>query len=157
MWGLDRQTFNHIVKDAAVKKREMYDEFLKKVRILETMDAYERQTVADAFIKHKFKKDDVVIREGEEGTNFYFIVKGEAKATKNIDGEEKKVMQYNAGDYFGERALIKKEPRAANIVATSDELELVSLDKDSFNRLLGPVETIMKRNMEIYAQYRKDN
>lgn len=136
-----------------MRKREMYDEFLKKVKILETMDAYERQTIADAFIKHKFKEGDVVIKEGEEGDVMYFIVSGEAKATKTIDEEVKEVMKYKPGDYFGERALIKKEPRAANIIATTEELEIVSIDKDSFNRLLGPVEDILKRNMEIYAQY----
>lgn len=32
LWRLDRDTFNAIVKDAATKKREMYDAFLSKVR-----------------------------------------------------------------------------------------------------------------------------
>lgn len=131
----------------------MYEEFLKKVRILESMDAYERQTVADAFIKHKYKKDDYVITEGETGDIMYFVVEGEAIATKLIDGKLKTVMSYKMGDYFGERALLKKEPRAANIVATSDELVVVSIDQDTFRRLLGPLEDILKRNMEIYAQY----
>lgn len=131
----------------------MYEEFLKKVRILESMDAYERQTVADAFIKHKYQKDDYVITEGETGDIMYFVVEGEAIATKLIDGKLKTVMSYKMGDYFGERALLKKEPRAANIVATSDELVVVSIDQDTFRRLLGPLEDILKRNMEIYAQY----
>ena len=134
----------------------MYEDFLKKVRILESMDAYERQTVADAFIKHKFNKGELVIKEGEDGSVFFFIVEGQAKATKVIDGELKDVMSYKEGDYFGERALLKNEPRAANIEATSDELVVVSLDRDSFSRLLGPLEVIMKRNMEIYAQYTSD-
>lgn len=34
LWELDRITFNHIVKDAAVKKREKYEEFLLSVPIL---------------------------------------------------------------------------------------------------------------------------
>ena len=34
LWKLDRQTFNHIVKDAAAKKREHYEKFLAKVKIL---------------------------------------------------------------------------------------------------------------------------
>ena len=34
LWSLDRQTFNHIVKDAAAKKRDKYEEFLKNVKIL---------------------------------------------------------------------------------------------------------------------------
>jgi CRP-like cAMP-binding protein len=29
------------------------------------------------------------------------------------------VAKYGPGDYFGERALLKNEPRAANIIATS--------------------------------------
>jgi cAMP-dependent protein kinase regulator len=156
LWGLDRNTFNNIVKDAAVKKREMYDEFLKKVEILETMDAYERQTVADAFKKHKFTKGDLIIKEGEQGDEFFFVIIGEAKATKIIDGKLTEVMRYKPGQYFGERALIKKEPRAANIEVVSDDIEVVSLDKDSFNRLLGPVEEIMKRNMKLYSQYTSD-
>ena len=34
LYSLDRDTFNHIVKDAAMKRRNMYDEFLKKVALL---------------------------------------------------------------------------------------------------------------------------
>lgn len=48
LWSLDRKTFNHIVKDAAAQKREKYEEFLKKVKILSSMDAYERSKLADA-------------------------------------------------------------------------------------------------------------
>jgi cAMP-dependent protein kinase regulator len=48
LWALDRRTFNHIVKDSAQNKREKYEEFLKKVSILENMDAYERNKLADA-------------------------------------------------------------------------------------------------------------
>jgi cAMP-dependent protein kinase regulator len=42
LYALDRQTFNHIVKDAAIRRREKYENFLKKVEILKTMDDYER-------------------------------------------------------------------------------------------------------------------
>ena len=48
LWALDRRTFNHIVKDSAQNKREKYEEFLKKVSILENMDAYERNKLADS-------------------------------------------------------------------------------------------------------------
>lgn len=34
LFALDRSTFNHIVKDAASKKREYYEEFLNKIDIL---------------------------------------------------------------------------------------------------------------------------
>jgi cAMP-dependent protein kinase regulator len=48
LWALDRRTFNHIVKDSAQQKREKYEEFLKKVSILENMDGYERSKLSDA-------------------------------------------------------------------------------------------------------------
>lgn len=131
----------------------MYEDFLKKVRILESMDAYERQTIADAFVKHKYAEGEFVIKEGEMGDVMYFLVEGTAIATKTIDGEKKTVMEYKSGDYFGERALLKKEPRAANIEATSNELVVVSIEQETFKRLLGPLENILKRNMEIYAQF----
>ena len=86
LWGLDRNTFNHIVKDAAIRKREMYEEFLKKVPLLSNMDSYERTTLADALIKKTFSQGDIVIKEGDSGDTFYFVVEGHADAIKKIDG-----------------------------------------------------------------------
>jgi len=42
LYSLDRDTFNNIVKDSAQKKRDVYDEFLSKIEILDTIDPYER-------------------------------------------------------------------------------------------------------------------
>lgn len=64
------------------------------------------------------------------------------------------VKTYSTGDYFGELALIRGEPRAANIIATSD-LKVISLDRNSFKRLLGPIEDILKRNSDTYIKYIK--
>lgn len=41
-WKLDRDTFSHIVKDAAAQKRTKYEKFLSSVPILKSMDPYER-------------------------------------------------------------------------------------------------------------------
>ena len=65
-------------------------------------------------------------------------------------------MQYKVGDYFGERALIKNEPRAANVIAKTD-CTVVILDRHSFKRLLGPLEDLLKRNLEIYENYKLEN
>jgi len=61
-------------------------------------------------------------------------------------------LKYKSGDYFGELALIKNTVRAANIIATTD-CTAVSLDRDSFKRLLGPMEEILKRNFAKYEKY----
>lgn len=49
LWKLDRDTFNHIVKEAANRKRQHYESFLTKVPILSTMEPYERSKLSDAF------------------------------------------------------------------------------------------------------------
>ncbi len=93
----------------------------------------------------------MVIKEGEEGNTFYLVMSGEAVATKTVERGKppKEVYQYGPGDYFGELALIKNEPRAANIIAKTP-LQLVALDRQSFKRLLGPIEEILNRNLGMY-------
>ena len=153
---LDRETFNHIVKDSSRSKREKYESFLSRVKILESMEPYERSVLSDAFIEENFKAGSVVIRHGEEGNKFYLVEEGELVATKvfGLGHEEaKEVMHYKAGDYFGERALIRNEPRAANVIAKTD-CKLVSLDRHSFKRLMGPLDTILRRNMEGYEAFK---
>lgn len=84
------------------------------------------------------------------------IVDGQAIATKTIEAGQpaQKVKDYGPGDYFGELALLKNEPRAANVIAKT-KLKVVSLDRNSFKRLLGPLDEILKRNMDSYINYVK--
>jgi len=85
---------------------------------------------------------------------FYIVVDGEAIATKTKEPGKppEEVFRYNKGQYFGELALLKGEPRAANIVALTP-LKLISLDRNSFKRLLGPIEDILKKNSLLYVKY----
>ncbi|KAM3133382.1 hypothetical protein pb186bvf_014543 [Paramecium bursaria] len=154
LFSLDRETFNHIVKDAASKKREKYEEFLAKVELLKDMDPYERLQIADALKVSKHRSGDYIIKQGEIGNTFYFIQQGDLSATKVDNGNEEVVYKYKPGDYFGELALIRHEPRAANIVANSDA-QVVYLDSESFRRLIGPIEDILKRNVSRYEKFLK--
>ena len=79
------------------------------------------------------------------------ILSGEAYASKVIVAgqEAQEVMQYKAGDYFGELALLKNEPRAASVIART-QLKVATIDRDSFKRLLGPLDQILMRNMQAY-------
>ena len=122
------------------------------------MDPYERSKLSDALKEEFFKKGEFVIREGDVGDKFYLISEGEAVATKTLHpGQEpQKVMDYRRGDYFGERALLTNEARAANIMATT-ELVAVTLERETFARLLGPLEDILKRNMTIYEEYTSEH
>lgn len=153
LWSLDRECFNHIVKDAAIRRREKYEDFLGKIEILQDMDPYERSQLADVLRSATYNTGDYVIREGEEGNVFYIVEEGTAVALKTLEvgHHPVEVKQYSVSDYFGELALIKNAPRAASIVATS-VLKCVSLDRHSFKRLLGPLEDILKRNAQKYDE-----
>jgi len=138
-WKLDRETFNHIVRDAAQKKREKFEGFLKQVPILEKLNDYQRSQVADALQESAEVADGtVIVTEGEEGDKFYIVSDGAAEAVKKESPDS--VMSYKAGDYFGELALMKNQPRAATV--TSKGCKVLTLDRKSFNRLLGSVEEL---------------
>jgi cAMP-dependent protein kinase regulator len=157
LWALDRETFNNIVKDAAMKKREKYEASLKQVEILQSIDPYELSQICDALHVKKVKAGETIINQNEEGHEFYIIEEGEAFASKvfhDEGGKEEIVKEYSKGGYFGELALIKDEPRAASVVAKTD-CKLLTLDRMSFKRLLGPLENILKRNSSAYVKYLK--
>ena len=154
LWALDRGTFNNIVKEAAVKKREKYENSLKNVPILSTIDHYELGQICDAVNSAKAKKGEYIIKQGEKGDKFYILDEGEAYAAKvfNPGEEEQNVKDYKKGDYFGELALLRDEPRAASVIAKTD-CKLITLDRLAFKRLLGPLEKLLQRNSEMYQKY----
>jgi len=140
LWKLDRDTFSNIVKEAAQKKRQRYDTFLSKVPLLASMDAYERSQLSDALKPEVFPDGVTIVKQGETGTTFYIVEDGSAVAKK--DGQE--VMAYGVGDYFGELALIRNQPRAASVIARGNA-KLLSIDSRSFKRLLN-VNDLLERS-----------
>lgn len=54
----------------------MYDEFLSRVSILESLDKWERLTVADALEPVSFEDSETIVKQGEPGNDFYIIVEG---------------------------------------------------------------------------------
>lgn len=149
---LDRGTFNNIVKDAAQRKREKYENFLQSVEILQQLDPYERSKLGDAVREESFNSGDYIIRQGATGDVFFMLSEGTAKALKRSETEEREVMQYQPGSYFGERALLMNDLRAASIVATSN-VTVLSLERSTFKRLLGPLDDMLRRNMEAYKKF----
>ena len=84
------------------------------------------------------KKDNVIIKQGEPGDFYYIIKSGSCSVTRNADetgNKELKIADIEAGDGFGEDALISNSPRNATIVMTADGI-LMRLAKDDFIELL---------------------
>ena len=146
LYSLDRDTFNHIVKNATIERRNKFEEFIGKIEILNDLDSYERQKVCDCLQTETFSKGEIVINEGEVGDKFYFVQEGEAEAFKKKEDGEEVVFKFGVNDYFGELALLNGDKRQASIRVVSDVFVVASLSKQSFKRLLGPVETILEKN-----------
>lgn len=141
IWRLSRECFNGVVKEAAAKKRERNESTIGKVEILQQMDTYEKGQLADALRSETAAAGSAIITQGDVGDKFYIIEDGAAIAEK--DGE--KVMDYGPGDYFGELALMNNAPRAATVKAGGGEVRLLTIDRRTFKKLLGPLDNMMKR------------
>lgn len=153
LWVLDRISFKVIVVAAAMQKRETYKTFLSQVPILETLTEMEILTLADSLAEEKYSDNACICRQGDEGNYFYIIKEGTAVCTQvNAEGEEKTVATLSDGNYFGEIALLTSKPRQATVKAKG-LLKVLAIDRATFTRVLGPMEDLMKRNMEQYNKF----
>lgn len=93
-----------------------------------------------------FPKDKVLIREGERGREFFVLLEGEVdvrRGTRSLGGS-------SAGEFFGEMALISKQPRNATVTATSPVRVLVIRDIE-FRALLQQTPQIAIKVLETFA------
>ncbi|ORX54472.1 cAMP dependent protein kinase regulatory subunit [Hesseltinella vesiculosa] len=156
LWALDRVSFRMILLENTSRKRRMYDQFLSEVPLLKSLEPYERHKIADALEPIQYNDKDVVIKEDDMGDSFYLIEQGKAAIYKKADnGSQAVVNHLEKGGYFGELALLNDQPRAATVVADG-KLKCVTLSKPAFQRLLGSVVDVLKRNTANYHAVMKE-
>eukprot|EP00927_Polykrikos_kofoidii_P068129 TRINITY_DN6350_c6_g1_i1.p1 TRINITY_DN6350_c6_g1~~TRINITY_DN6350_c6_g1_i1.p1 ORF type:complete len:428 (-),score=82.70 TRINITY_DN6350_c6_g1_i1:251-1357(-) len=150
-WQLDRETVNNIVKDAAVNRRNRHATFLKSVSLISNIGEYERSQIADALKGETFEKGHIIVRQDDPGDRFYILEEGSLYAMKNIPGEgEKRVMDYKPGDYFGELALLRNQPRAASVIVESQSAKVLSMSRIAFSKMLGPLNDLLAKQVASY-------
>uniref|UniRef100_G3P5I7 cAMP-dependent protein kinase type I-alpha regulatory subunit n=1 Tax=Gasterosteus aculeatus aculeatus TaxID=481459 RepID=G3P5I7_GASAC len=154
LWGIDRDSYRRILMGSTLRKRKMYEEFLRKVSILESLDKWERLTVADALEPVQFEDGQKIVVQGEPGDEFFIILEGSAAVLQRRSENEEfvEVGRLGPSDYFGEIALLMNRPRAATVVARGP-LKCVKLDRPRFERVLGPCSDILKRNIQQYNSF----
>jgi MFS family permease len=102
-------------------------ELLRAIAIFRPLpSAVVEQLAHEARTQH-VSAGEKVIRQGDPGDRFYVLVHGEAEV--QIDGQRRQTLQ--AGDHFGEIALLRNVPRTATVVALGD-LELLTIERDDF-------------------------
>jgi cAMP-dependent protein kinase regulator len=153
LWALDRVSFKVIVVAAAMVKRETYMGFLKRVPLLAQLTEMELSTLADSLAEEVYVDGAVLFHQGDPGEMFYIVKDGSVICSqKDSAGQSKIVATLKSGDYFGEIALLTAKPRQATVSAQG-EARVLALDRATFTRVMGPLDDIMKRNMEAYTKY----
>jgi cAMP-dependent protein kinase regulator len=143
--------WQYIIMETTMKKRDQYKGFIEKVPLLESLSEYERLTVADALRVATFSDGEVIIRQGDDGNLFYIISEGTAVCTKQLTPSDpaQEIGVLGSGAYFGEIALLTTRPRQATVTAKGS-VTCLTLDRKTFKRVMGPLENILKRNIDQY-------
>ncbi|XP_076996495.1 cAMP-dependent protein kinase type I-beta regulatory subunit isoform X1 [Tamandua tetradactyla] len=152
LWGIDRERYRRILMGSELRKRGVYEDVLSRVSILESLEKWERLTVADALEPVQFEDGEKIVVQGEPGDDFFIITEGTASVLqRRAPGEEYvEVGRLGPSDYFGEIALLLNRPRVATVVARGP-LKCLRLDRPRFERLLGPCLDILKRSVRRYG------
>ncbi|XP_073690757.1 cGMP-dependent protein kinase 2 [Garra rufa] len=110
IWALDRQTFQTIMMRSTQARHEEYFSFLRSVSLLKDLPEEKLAKIIDCLEIEYFDKGEYIIREGEEGNTFFIIAKGEVLVTQTTEGfsDPQEIKTLGVGDYFGEKALIRR-------------------------------------------------
>jgi len=88
-----------------------------------------------------FRKNEFIVRQGDEGESLFIIVEGAVKVQLRQDEKVIDLAVLGAGKFFGEMALLTGETRSADVVAIS-ETHLIEVTRDD-------IAPIMHKNPEL--------
>lgn len=94
----------------------------------------------------EFSAGTVIIREGQEGSHMYVVMKGEV----TISLKDKVLATAMPGEIVGEMALINSDIRSATVTADTD-CTLALIDQSSFESLLRHVPEFTLHVMNVLA------
>lgn len=149
LFSLSRELYRFIIAQSSSSRSKEIKEALHNVPLLEGLTAEQLDKISDTVELFPYKQGDVIIKKGTEGRVFYMIKEGVCTVSELGDQFTEHSLQ--EGDYFGERALITGESRAATVTANSDKVLVMALDADSFKSLLGPLKDVLDQNMNLRA------
>lgn len=148
VWVLDRRIFQAIMMKTGIQRQEENVNFLKSVPLLRSLPAEKLSKLADVLEVDFFHEGEYIIREGATGDTFFIINKGEVKVTQTIAGfeEPQEVRKLKRGDYFGEKSLLSEDRRTANVIALAPGVECLTVDRNSFNKLIGSLSELREKD-----------
>ena len=80
------------------------------------------------------EKGKFLMREGEESSTMYLLIRGELEVLKRKGDIEKAVGQINAGDLVGEISFLDNSPRSASVRALTNS-EIFPIPRENFQEV----------------------
>mmetsp|Transcript_33967 Transcript_33967/g.89518 ORF Transcript_33967/g.89518 Transcript_33967/m.89518 type:complete len:370 (-) Transcript_33967:14-1123(-) len=154
LWQLDREPFKMLLAKNGQKQYETYEGWLSEVEILKSLNKYELSRLSELLESTPYDAGEEIIVQGEPGDKFYMLEDGACAAFITGEEGERKVKEYRRrGDYFGEIALLRDEPRKATVRATDEGALVLWVSPEDFASVLGPIQDILKKDLDKYPQY----
>lgn len=121
-------------------------EALKSVPLFNSLCKQDLVSLAGEFERVTVTKGQVICSEGELGSSFYVIESGEVQIFRCIGGKTQEIVRLSTGKYFGERSLLRDEPRAATVRALVDST-LLMLNQKVFWEKMGSIHSVLSRQV----------
>ena len=139
-----------IRSDVEVHETSVICEFLRQFPLFSDLQTSTLTEVADKMLVEEANPGDMVIRQGDPGELFYLIRSGKVDVVVEEKGEKRVVAELGEGQYFGEAALLRNEPRNATIVARTPCV-FYTLGKEDFKNVLSRSKTFVDELRAVLA------
>jgi NADH dehydrogenase len=91
-----------------------------------------------------FEPGETIFRQNDVGDSFYMILQGEAEVCLELDGQPpQRLTTMASGEFFGEMALLGRQPRSATVRALTP-LTVLSLRGREFHALVDNIPSMRK-------------
>ena len=111
-------------------------ELIRRVPLFALLTASQAEAVADAVIKRRFKRGEIIVEQGEKSNTLFIILTGRVRVvTSDKRGREVILATLQPGDYIGEMSLIDNEPHSATVRAEV-QTDMLTLGRAEFARCL---------------------
>jgi putative ABC transport system ATP-binding protein len=127
--------------------------FLRGVELFKSLTPTEITNIAEKMKRRHYQRDDIIIREGDPGEEFFLIQGGLVDVHKaGADGHDQHLATLGTGNFFGEHALLVDEPRNATCIAASDRVEVLALGKVDFKHAIDTSASFKDQIQSVYFQ-----
>jgi len=129
-------TWEHAVKsDARFAAGGAFALKSLKEGALAQLPAAHVEALVKRFQPMSLARGEVVIREGDEGEDYYLVAAGRLQVERTLGGAKVVLAELKSGDAFGEEALVSGAKRNATVLALG-EAQLLRVRRADFNELL---------------------